>query len=178
MEELFLESSIQYAKQKNDQTFEMNQTDLWDFVTIMTVSSYNVRPQFSMYWFFDEDVSCSFIRELMPRNKFKKIKSYIHVCDNESIDQHDKWAKLRPLFNVVNKKLTQFGVFADHLSIDEQMVPYFGRHSCKMFIRGKITLAFHCYLHIHKQKKCSLVLLILFSVGDNVGYDDCNIGKE
>ena len=35
------------------------------------------------------------------------------------------------------KKLIQFGVFAEHLSIDEQMVPYFGRHSCKMFIRGK-----------------------------------------
>lgn len=24
-----------------------------------------------------------------------------------------------------------------YLSIDEQMVPYFGRHSCKMYIKGK-----------------------------------------
>lgn len=31
----------------------------------------------------------------------------------------------------------QFGVLAEHLSIDENMVPYFGRHSAKMFIRGK-----------------------------------------
>lgn len=31
----------------------------------------------------------------------------------------------------------QFGVWAEELSIDEQMVPYFGRHSCKMYIRGK-----------------------------------------
>ena len=70
VDELFLDSSMQYAKQKNDQTFEIDPTDLWDFVTIMTVSSYNVRPQFSMYWSFDEDVSCSFVRELMPRNRF------------------------------------------------------------------------------------------------------------
>ena len=49
----------------------------------------------------------------------------------------DKRAKLRPLFDVVNKNLIQFGAFAEHLSIDEQMVPYFGRHSCKTFIRGK-----------------------------------------
>ena len=35
------------------------------------------------------------------------------------------------------QNLIQFGVFAEHLSIDEQMVPFFGRHSCKMFIRGK-----------------------------------------
>ena len=90
-----------------------------------------------MYWSFDEDVSCSFVKELMSGYRFKKIKSYIHVCDNEHIDPSDKWAKLRPLFDVVNRKLTQFGVFASHLSIDEQMVPYFGRHSCKMFIRVK-----------------------------------------
>ena len=103
----------------------------------MTVSTYNATPQFSMYWSFDENVSCSFVRELMPRNRFKKIKSYIHVCDNEHIDPSHKSAKLKPLFDVVNRKLTQFGVFLSHLNIDAQMVPYFGRHSCKMFIRGK-----------------------------------------
>ena len=103
----------------------------------MTVSSYNVRPRFRMYWSFDEEVSCYFVRELMPRNRFKKIKCYINVFDNEHSDPSDKWAKLRPLFDVVNRKRTQFGVFASHVNIDEQMVPYFGSHSCKMFIRGK-----------------------------------------
>ena len=137
VDELFLDSSMQYSKQKNDQTFESDRTDLWDFITIITVSSYNVRPQFSMYWSFDEDVSCSFVRELRPRNRFKKIKSYIHVYDNEHVDPSDKWAKLKPLFDVVKKQLTQFRVFVSHLSIDEQMVPCFGRHSYKMFIRGK-----------------------------------------
>ena len=33
--------------------------------------------------------------------------------------------------------MIQFGVQHEHLSIDESMVPYFGRHSCKQFIRGK-----------------------------------------
>ena len=61
VDELFLDSSMQYSKQKNDQTFESDRTDLWDFITIITVSSYNVRPQFSMYWSFDEDVSCSLL---------------------------------------------------------------------------------------------------------------------
>lgn len=44
---------------------------------------------------------------------------------------------MRPLFNIMNKKFMQFGIWTEHLSIDEQMVPYFGRHSCKMYIRGK-----------------------------------------
>lgn len=37
----------------------------------------------------------------------------------------------------MNRKFIKFGVFSDNLSIDEQMVPYFGRHSCKMYIKGK-----------------------------------------
>ena len=37
----------------------------------------------------------------------------------------------------VNATLAKFGVFHKDLSIDESMVPYFGRHIAKMFIRGK-----------------------------------------
>ena len=73
----------------------------------------------------------------MSRNRFIEIKSFLHVCNNNELNNDDKWANLRPLFDVVNKKLIQFGVFSHYLSIDEQIVPYFGRHSCKQFIRGK-----------------------------------------
>ncbi|KAL1245631.1 PiggyBac transposable element-derived protein [Trichinella spiralis] len=34
-------------------------------------------------------------------------------------------------------KHRQFGIFHEQLSIDEGMVPYYGHHSCKMFIRSK-----------------------------------------
>ena len=30
-----------------------------------------------------------------------------------------------------------FGILHDDLSIDDSMMPYYGRHSCKPFIRGK-----------------------------------------
>ena len=44
VDELLLDSSMQYAKLKNDQTFENYRTNFWNFITILTVSSYNVRP--------------------------------------------------------------------------------------------------------------------------------------
>ena len=102
--------------------------------------SYNVRPQYTMYWTLSEDVNCPLITRIMSRNRFSVIKSFLHVCNNNELNNDDKWAKL--------------------LSIDEQMVPYFGRHSCKQFIRGKpIRFAFehlihactctHTYMHVH-----------------------------
>jgi DNA excision repair protein ERCC-6 len=45
--------------------------------------------------------------------------------------------KLRNLFDLLNEKFSQFGIFQINLSIDEQMVRYFGRHSAKMFMKGK-----------------------------------------
>ena len=51
----------------------------------------------------------------------------------ETIDWDSKW-----------KVAIIYGIFSSELSIHEQMVPYFGRHSCKMFIRGK-ALSFHSF---------------------------------
>ena len=48
-----------------------------------------------------------------------------------------KCAKVIPIYDIMNRNLRQFGVFANDLSIDESMVPYSGRHSTKQFIRGK-----------------------------------------
>ena len=45
--------------------------------------------------------------------------------------------KLRPLIDSLNKKLLQFGVFNQHVAVDECMVPYHGHHSSKMCIRDK-----------------------------------------
>ena len=111
-------------------------------MTIMSISSYNMRPRFSMYWSFEEDIGLPLVRSLMSRNKFRKTKTYLHCCDNTKLDERDKWAKLRPLTEAVNENLQQFGIFSSELSIDEQMVPYFGRHSCKMFISSKAFLSF------------------------------------
>ena len=39
--------------------------------------------------------------------------------------------------NLMQRNFLRFGVFSEHLSIDEQMVPYYGHFSTKMFMRNK-----------------------------------------
>ena len=74
----------------------------------------------------------------MSRNRSEETKSLLHVCNNNNkSDLNDKWFKLLPLIYVVNKKLIQFRIFSHYLSTDEQMIPYFGRHLCKMLIHSK-----------------------------------------
>ena len=119
----------------NDHEFSLTKQDLWDFMTIMTISSYNVRPRFCMYWLL-------LVRNLMSRNKFRKREIYLHCCDNTNLDETNKWIKLRRLTESVNEELQQFRMLSSEHSIDEQMVPYFGRYSCKIFIRDNSFLSF------------------------------------
>ena len=139
---------------------------------IMTISSYNVRPRFSMYWLLDEDLGLPLVRRLMSQNKFRKTKTYLYCCDNTNLDETDKWIKLRPLTEALNEKLQQFGIFSSKLSIDEQMVPYFGRHSCKIFIRGK-ALSFIPFLSTKNCLIASHIFHINHILGPSV-YKHCH----
>ena len=101
------------------------------------LTGYNSRPRQRLYWSKDDDISCPLISKSMSRKTFEIIEKLIHFADNNNLPAGDKLAKVRPLRNRVNVSLQQFGVFAKDPAIDEQMVPYFGRHSAKIFIRGK-----------------------------------------
>ena len=46
-------------------------------------------------------------------------------------------AKVEPLYDLLNKKVLQFGIAHKYFSLDKSMVPYYGRHSCKQFIGAK-----------------------------------------
>ena len=72
----------------------------------------------------------------MSRQRFRDITRYLHVCDNMNLGT-EKMAKVIPTHDVLNSKIQSFGIFYSQLSIDESMVPYFGKQSCKQFIRGK-----------------------------------------
>ena len=75
----------------------------------------------------------------MSRASFRYVKRRIHFADYHNLEQVNKIAKVAPVYTSVNTTLglAKFGVFHEDLSIDESIVPYFGRHSAKMFIRGK-----------------------------------------
>ncbi|KRX43792.1 PiggyBac transposable element-derived protein 3 [Trichinella sp. T6] len=57
--------------------------------------------------------------------------------DNTELLAGDKLGKISGVYDDLNNRLRQFGIFHEKLSIDEGMVPYYGHHTCKMFIRGK-----------------------------------------
>ena len=72
----------------------------------------------------------------MARNRFRVIKSCLHIADNHSLAQ-SKVAKALPLLELLRTDCQQFGVFHKNLSINKSMVPYRGLRSAKQYIKGK-----------------------------------------
>jgi hypothetical protein len=89
------------------------------------------------YHKLDEDLSTTIVRSNRTQKTFRNIKRNLHLNNSDHLDANEKLYKVRPYVEVLNKKFQQFGILHHHLSIDEQMIPYRGRHSCKMFIFGK-----------------------------------------
>jgi len=137
MRRLIVTESVKYARQKNNQKFTIEECELDIFVAILLFSGYHSLPRERLYWCRDEDLDVSYVSSRMSRNRFEDMKRYLHLSDNSRVDPNDKLHKIRPFVNLCNAKLQQHGVFSQYLSIDEQMVPFFGHHSAKMFIRSK-----------------------------------------
>ena len=84
-----------------------------------------------------DDCNIPIVTKALSCHRFREIKRNIYLADNTKIQGDDKLYKVREYINILNNNFMKFGCFTYNLSIDEQMIPYFGRHSCKMYMKGK-----------------------------------------
>lgn len=129
--------TVNYATQKNVPGFELSSNELYVFIGILLVSGYVPLPRRRMFWEEAEDVHNILVSQSMRRNRFEEISRFFHAADNSALNQGDKMAKLRPIIDSLNKKFIQYAPLQPNISIDESMIPYYGKHGCKQFIRSK-----------------------------------------
>lgn len=125
-----------YAQQKN-RPGDVTVDEMYCFIGVLLVSGYTTVSRRHMYWQNCNDTQNKLISAAISRDRFQFIMSNLHCNDNTSLDKNDKYSKLRPLFNSLNKRFFDYAPVEENHSFDEAMIPYFGRHSGKQFIRGK-----------------------------------------
>ena len=88
------------------------------------------------YWNEAQDLKAECVQQLMPKNRYMKLKSVVHSVDNKTASQHsnDPAFKIRPILDGLNANFAKFGIFVSALSIDEMIVRYYGHHGLKQFI--------------------------------------------
>ena len=107
------------------------------FLAILLLSGYNSLLRRSMYWETRSDTHNECVANAMPQNRFDLLMKYIHFGDHAYPDENDKIWKIRKLFNAINKRCLPYATYGSDLSIEESMIPYFGRKGCKQRITNK-----------------------------------------
>ena len=110
---------------------------LKSFIAILLMSDYNKLPQQKVYWQRREDCQNQMATALMTKNEFEDCKQFLRLADDENLDKTDRFAKILPLLDAINKLCVVHYRPEQHLSVDEFMVPYFGKHGAKQYIHGK-----------------------------------------
>lgn len=135
--EYMIQESTKYAQYKNWPVVHIDKEEMRCFLSILILTGYNWQPGKKYYWDTQGDMGNKLIIEAMRRDRFLTIWKHFHLADNNKIDNSDKYYKVRPLIEKLRKKFKEFYVPEKDLNFDESMVKYFGRHSCKQFIKGK-----------------------------------------
>ena len=139
--------STNYARQKGNHVFTMAIKKFKSSLAILFLSGYNELPRQEMYWERQEDTYNTLPASLLSENEFEDCKKCLHFCDNNARGPSDKFAKVWPLFDAINKTCLINYQPSQHVSIDESMVAYFGRDGEKQYIHGK-PIKFGCKLWV------------------------------
>lgn len=108
--------------------------ELQAFIGIVFLMSIYGLPRTRMFWQRETEVFQ--VSSTLSRNRWEQIKSKLHFNDNTQHNNEDKLFKIRPFIDAIvnNFKATPM---TEKLCVDEQMIPFKGRHQLKVYLKSK-----------------------------------------
>jgi hypothetical protein len=99
-------------------------------------------PQLHMYW--ETPWKLPVVADRFTRDRFKKIKKYLHLADNNELvdckaSSSDRLHKVRPLVEALVQNFQKRYQPSTHLTLDEDMCKFKGRNLMKQYMRAKIV---------------------------------------
>lgn len=116
--------------------------DMRVFIGIILYMTIVELPFRRMYW--SPGTRQALIADAMTCNRFEEILSVLHVNDNELSKERgqpgfDRLHKVRPLIDQLNMNFLNCAHREVCIAIDEQIIPFKGRHSLKVYMMKKPT---------------------------------------
>ena len=130
-------TNLYAMREKGIMDFRTDNDEIRTFIAILLLSGYNSRPRMRMYWEKGPDVSCEAVASAMSRTRFEQLMKCFHLCDNLELREGDKMAKVRPFYDKINQRCLKYRANLPNLSVDESMIPYYGRNNSKQRIHNK-----------------------------------------
>ena len=137
---LIVDQSNLYASQVNvNKPLNLTVNELEQWLGILLYMSVVKLPQSRFYW--NKIFNCTFVTNVMSRNRFEEIKKCIHFSDNSKAPKRDeegfdKLYKIRPLLDKIRACFNAIPM-DNFLSVDEQIIPFKGTSCIKQYMPSK-----------------------------------------
>ena len=133
---LLTSETNKYLARKN-KVGDVTEEEMKCVIGVLLLSGYLTPARRRLFWENLDDTHNELVCSAISRDRFDFIFRHLHLNDLDKLDKQDKYTKVRPLIDLLNGKFKSMAPHSQNHSIDEAMVPYFGRHGCKQFIRNK-----------------------------------------
>lgn len=158
-----VEKTKKYSLFKNCHNQNITSDEIRCYIDILILSGYPFLPSKRHYWEKEQYVQNVLVSCCMHRDRFFQIMKFIRSVDNNEINTGDKAWKLRNLITKNQTSCIENAVPVQYIYYDESMIKYFGRHSCKQFIRGK-PIRFGCKMWCLKSSDGYLINFDIYQV--------------
>ena len=135
--ELIIRFSKIYAAGKGFHNFQVSMEEMRAFLALLLLSGYASLPRRRMYWEKRINVNKEVFTRTLSRHRFEEILRFFHLADNNNLHKDNKFAKIRTLLSLLNAKFLSNFPKENFLSVEESMVPYYGRNGLKQHIHEK-----------------------------------------
>ena len=125
-----------YSTQKDPhKLIDVSKSEIDQFIGTLFFTSVYGLPHTEMYC--GTETRISQVADVMSRNRWQAIKTNIHLNDNSTSDQTtDKLFKLWPFIDSLSNNLQKIPIY-EKVCVDEQIIPFKGRHSLKVYVKNK-----------------------------------------
>lgn len=132
------ESTNIHFQQSCNTLLNASETEIRAYVGITLLMGVLGYPRIRMYW--SKSFKIPLIANTMGRNRFFKIRNYLHVVNNLDVSDEerklDKLWKVRPIITSFHNAVLRLPR-EENVSIDEQMIPFSGKVSIRQYVPRK-----------------------------------------
>lgn len=127
--DLIVKETNLYALQESESELKCTKVEICRYFGILLYLGVIQLPNFKMAW--TQELKLTAVTDSMPRNKFEKIKKFLHFSDKskqpkKGDSNYDKLYKIRPILSILKDKFISLPQ-EEHQSIDEQVIAYKGK---------------------------------------------------
>lgn len=117
----------------NDPLFSFKNHERKAFTCYPIYFSYVAIPSERLYWSDADAIDQAIVKNAISRNKYLKIKAYLHVQGNNSRPHGciEKGCNVLHLIDMLNATFKKYGIFHRNLVVDENVFRLCGYHGLK-----------------------------------------------